>query len=151
MPHLDHIIVADGITPRQDGKIDIYGAAWDTIYARAVPAVHPQIAIALRVMVSAQEAESPHKVDIVLMPPDGPELARVHGDIHPIPPEVRSTWPAGAHIGIGSILNFQNLVFPQFGQYHLSVLWDGSELRPPLVLKLEHTPEPQEPNEDESA
>lgn len=46
MAQLDHILLADGATVRPDGKIDIYGAAWDTIYATAVPAVHPQIASA---------------------------------------------------------------------------------------------------------
>lgn len=140
MAQLDHILLADGATARPDGKIDIFGAAWDTIFANAVPAVHPQIAIALRVLVSQQEAESPHQIDLRLMGPDGPALARAQANMPPAPAEALAAWPPGQRQGFGAIVNFQNTVFPQFGAYHIAILWDGTELRDPLVLNVAPIP-----------
>src|SRR5438093_172299 len=59
----DFAILADGVAQRPDGKLDIFGAGFDTIYAAAVPARHHQIAFALRLFLSRHEAENPHRVD----------------------------------------------------------------------------------------
>ena len=32
------------------------------------------------------------------------------------------------------VLNFENLAFPEFGDYQVVILWDGDEARPPLPL-----------------
>jgi hypothetical protein len=32
------------------------------------------------------------------------------------------------------VLNFENLTFPEFGDYQVVVLWDGNEARPPVRL-----------------
>lgn len=39
-------------------------------------------------------------------------------------------------IGVGAVLNFAGLVFPSYGRYHLAILWDGTEVRPPLRLRV---------------
>ena len=142
MPQLDHILLADGVSPRPDGKIDIYGATWDKILAPSVPARHPQIAIVLRVLITAQEAEQGHTIDLVLMGPDGPELARTTANVQPASPDVLAAWPAGERMGLGAVVQLQNLVLPEFGSYHIAILWDGSELRPPITLKVEQLPLP---------
>lgn len=137
---LDYAILADGVTPRPDGKIDVYGAAWDTLFASAVPAVHPQISLAVRVLVSRHEAEHPHALDVVLQAADGAELARATGSIDPVTPEVRETIPAGRQIGFGLVLNFRNVVFPDYGAYQLVIHWDRNEARSPLRLFVSELP-----------
>ena len=49
---LDFALLADGVNLRDDGKLDIDGAGWDTIYAEDVPAVHARLVFALRLLLS---------------------------------------------------------------------------------------------------
>lgn len=137
---LDYAILADGVSARPDGKLDIYGAAWDTIFAVAVPARHPQLTLAIRVLISQHEAEHPHNLTVILQGADGSELARAQGAVEPVPPEQRAQLPAGRKAGIGVVLNFQNVVFPDYGAYQLVIQWDGNELRDPLRLFVETLP-----------
>jgi hypothetical protein len=46
---LDFAILADGVTPRPDGKLDIHGAGFDTVFAHAVPVQHARLVVAVRV------------------------------------------------------------------------------------------------------
>jgi hypothetical protein len=131
---LDFALIADGISVRQDGKLDIYGAGFDTISASAVPAQHPRLMLAVRVLISRHEAERPHELDIFLQTEDGNELARAQSQLQPLPAEQRDQVPAGRQIGVGLLLAFNNLVFPQFGSYQLVIHWDGNEARAPLHL-----------------
>ena len=63
---LDFALLADGVTRRQDGKLDIYGAGFDTIHSRAVPAQHARLVLVARILVSRHEAEHDHRLDVVL-------------------------------------------------------------------------------------
>lgn len=137
---LDYAILADGVTPRPDGKIDIFGAGWDTIFAASVPATHPQITLAARVLLSTHEAAHPHALEVILQAADGAELARAAGDIQPLDNEQRTQIPAGRQIGLALVLNFQNLVFAAYGAYQLVIQWDGNEARPPLRLFVARPP-----------
>ncbi len=126
---LDHAIIADGVSNRPDGKIDIYGAGWDTIFAPQVPATHPRIALVLRLLVTPHELERPHSILVVLLAADGQELARVEAQVNPLPAEQRQLIPAGRSVGIGAVLNFVNVVFPAYGDYGIKIHWDGTEAR----------------------
>lgn len=137
---LDYAILADGVSPRPDGKIDIFGAGWDTIFTASVPAMHPQITLAARVLVSTHEAAHAHSLEVILQAADGAELARAAGGIDPLDDEQRGKIPAGRQIGIALVLNFQNLVFAAYGAYQLVIQWDGNEARPPLRLFVERPP-----------
>lgn len=137
---LDFALIADGISVRADGKLDIYGAGFDTIIAPSVPAQHPRLMLGVRVLISKHEAERPHELDIFLQTEDGEELARAQSQVEPIPEEHRSQLPAGRQIGTGLLLAFNNLVFPQYGSYQLVIHWDGNEVRSPLRLFVEAPP-----------
>lgn len=137
---LDYAILADGITSRPDGKLDVHGAGWDTIFTAEVPTQHPRIALAIRVLLSRHEAEAPHDLTIVLSAADGAELARADGRVEPASEEVRNKLPAGRTLGIGAILNFENVEFPEFGDYQLALHWDRIELRDPLRLFVQPIP-----------
>ena len=131
---LDYAILADGVSPRPDGKLDIFGAGFDRIFASDVPARHARLALALRVLVSRHEAEHPHRLDVVIQDADGSELGRAHGAVDPVPQEARHQLPAGRQLGLGMVLNFDNLVFSAFGEYQIIIQWDGNEARPPMRL-----------------
>lgn len=143
MPELDYLVLADGATQRPDGKIDLYGAGFDNIAAPAVPARHPQLSIVLRILISVHEAESAHRLDLILMSEDGPEIARAQAVFDPIADEAREQVASGDRIGIGAVVNLAGLIFPAYGRYHLAALWDGTELRQPIRLKV--SPLPQQP------
>jgi hypothetical protein len=137
---LDFALIADGISVRADGKLDIYGAGFDTIIAPSVPAQHPRLMLGVRVLISKHEAERPHSLDIFLQTADGDELARAQAQAPPLPEEDRSQVPPGRQIGIGLLLAFNNLVFPQYGSYQLVIHWDGNEARAPLRMFVEAPP-----------
>jgi hypothetical protein len=142
---LDHIIIADAITQRPDGKIDLHGVGWDTIFAAAVPAMHPRMDIALRFLLSRQEVETSHHVTLELQAADGQVIARVDADTQPAPEEVRDQIPAGRRLAAGLILNLANLVFPVFGSYQLVITWDGTEPRDPIQMFVSPMPFPSPP------
>lgn len=126
---LDHTILADGVSNRPDGKVDIYGAGWDTIFAPQVPAMHPQMALVLRLLVTPHELESQHSVLVVILTADGQELGRVEAQLPPMPVEQRQRIPAGRRVGIAAVLNFVNVTFPAYGDYGIKIHWDGTEVR----------------------
>lgn len=140
---LDYAILADGVTARVDNKVDIYGAGWDTVHTARVPARHPQLSLAVRILAAQHEVAHPHRLEVVLSGVDGAEIARATGEIEPVDEEQRRQIPAGRQAGIGLVLNFQNVVFPVFGAYQLALLMDGHEMRPPLRLFVVEAPQPE--------
>ena len=114
---LDHVVLADVVSPRPDGKIDLHGVGWDTIYAATVPATHPRMDVAIRFLLSAQEVETAHRVVVTLISTDGAELARIQTDVEPMPPDQRAQVAAGRRIGIGMLLTLATVTFPDYGAY----------------------------------
>lgn len=133
---LDFAILADGVTPRPDGKLDIHGAGFDTVFAPAVPVQHARLVLAVRVLLSRHETESAHWLAVVIQAADGAELARSRADLQPLPDEAREQIPPGRQFGIGMVLQFENVVFPDYGDHQIVVQWDGNEPRPPLRLSV---------------
>jgi hypothetical protein len=137
---LDHVVLADVVSPRPDGKIDLHGVGWDTIFAAAVPATHPRMDVVIRFLLSAQEVEAAHRVVVTLLATDGLELARIQADVAPLPPDQRGALPAGRRIGIGMLLTLAGVTFPNYGAYSLVITWDGTEVREPIRLFVEPIP-----------
>ena len=73
---LDFAVLADGVVARPDGKLDILGAGFDTIWAPTVPAQHARLVLAVRVLLTRHETEHPHRLDVVIQAADGADLAR---------------------------------------------------------------------------
>lgn len=137
---LDQAILADVVSPRPDGKLDLHGVGWDTIYAPNVPATHPRMDLVIRFLLSAQEVEVPHTVVVTLMSADGLQLARVQAEVAAMPDEQRAAIPAGRRVGVGMLMTLASVVFPEYGAYALTITWDGTEARDPLRLFLEPSP-----------
>jgi hypothetical protein len=136
---LDFAILADDVTPRQDGKLDLSGAGWDTIFASSVPARHARLVLAVRLLISRTEAEHPHTLEVIIQGADGDEISRAVGQCAALSEEERQQIAVTRRAGVSLVLNFENLVFPTFGDYQIVIQWDGNEARPPLQLILSPT------------
>lgn len=140
--NLDFALLADGVNERPDGKLDIFGAGFDTVFATAVPAIHQRLVLAMRILVSRHEGEHPHRIDVVVQGADGAEITRSQYQLQPLEEEQREQIPAGRHAAFGLLLHFENLLLPEFGAYQFVIHWDGTELRDPLKLFVAEPPQP---------
>ena len=111
---LDFAIIADGAQHRPDGKLDIYGAGFDTILAASAPARHPRITIVVRVLITQAEARREHTIDVILRPVGGEAIAHAHAGFDPVP-GAPNVIPKGRLAGIGMNLGFNDVVFPESG------------------------------------
>jgi hypothetical protein len=139
---LDHALVADIAAPRPDGKLDLYGVGWDTIFSAAVPASHPRMDVIIRFLASAHEMETDHRVVVSLMGADGHQLERIDAHISAMSHEQRSTIEPGHRVGIGLHLTLASVVFPAYGAYNIVITWDGNEARQPIRLFVKPIPAP---------
>jgi len=138
---VDFATLADGVAQRPDGKLDIFGAGIDNISAVAVPTQHPQITLVIRFLLSRHEAETQHQLQVILMGDDGAEIARTGGEVAISPDQVESL-QAGRRLGVNVVMQFGGLIFPTFGAYQFSILWDGNEARSALPLSVTHVQSP---------
>src|SRR5688500_2714599 len=122
---LDFAILADGAMTRPEGKFDIIGAGFDTIFAAAVPARHARFVLVVRLGLSADEAADSHEVAVGVSDLEGNEIARAGGPVTPVPDEYRAQAPPEGPIGVGIVINSENVIFPAYGMYHVSPTWDA--------------------------
>jgi len=110
------------------GKLSLLGA-FDGIFARETPVVHPQCAIALRVRVLRGE-EGKHHLAINFIDADGrPVMPGVNANFEVrIPPERES-------VSVNLVLNIHQLRFATFGDYAVDLtIDDRPEASLPLVV-----------------
>jgi hypothetical protein len=135
---LDFAVLADGVAPRPDGKFDIFGAGVDTIFAPRVPARHARLALLVRLYLSVEEIASEHRLEISLSSSNGTALGQ--GVIELTPDNFPAPSAITGRFGVGLVVNLDNVVFPDYGNYALSVSWDGSPVREPLSLTVAEPP-----------
>jgi hypothetical protein len=126
-------VLCDAATD-DNGKLNLLGS-FDTIYARELPAVHPQCAVALRVtFLSGDEGKRQLRLNFV--DADG------HAIMPPIEIPVEVALPEDMHFGTRNfIINIQQLKFDQPGLYSVDLLLDGQpQASIPLLVK--HVPPP---------
>jgi hypothetical protein len=110
------------------GKLSLLGA-FDGIFAREAPVVHPQCAIALRVRVFRPE-DGRHEIVINFIDADG----------HPVMPPVQGGFevrmpPNRDSLAVNLVLNIHQLRFERFDEYAVDLAIDGrQEARLPLVV-----------------
>jgi len=127
-------VLCDAATD-DNGKLNLLGA-FDTIYARELPAIHPQCAVALRVtFLSGDEGKRQLKLNFV--DADG------HAIMPPIEIPVEVVLPEDIHFGTRNfIINIQQLKFEEPGLFSVDVALDNqSQASIPLMVK--HVPPPQ--------
>lgn len=115
-----------------NGKLNLLGA-FDTIFARELPAIHPQCAVALRVTFFNGD-EGKRQLKLNLVDADG------HSIMPPIEIPVEVTLPEEMHFGTRNfIINIQQLKFAQPGLYSVDLTLDGQpQASIPLLVK--HVP-----------
>ena len=118
------------------GKLNILGT-FDAIWAKQIPAAHPQCAIALKVRFSRIE-EGDHKVRINIVDEDGKAaVPSLEAGVN-----VRFG-EAPSSISINMIFNIQNLKINNYGEYSIDLAIDGRhEVSLPLyVHRMQEKPE----------
>ena len=113
------------------GKLCVQGA-FDTLFARQFPVVHPMCSLALRLCMTPEDAGD-HKLGISIVDEDGvaldPERMPIVGDLTVALPE------GAAFFTRNLIMNFQGLKFDKTGNYSVDVTLDGELIsRTPLRL-----------------
>ena len=113
------------------GKLCVQGA-FDTLFARQFPVIHPACALALRLCFEAEDAGD-HKLGISITDEDGvaldPERMPIVGDLKVALPEGVSFFTRNL------IMNFQGLKFEKDGVYSVDVTLDGELVsRTPIRL-----------------
>jgi hypothetical protein len=128
-------VLCDAATD-DNGKLNLLGA-FDTIYARELPAIHPQCSVALRVTFFNGD-EGKHTLRLNFVDADGRSIMP---DFPPIPVEV--TLPDDVHFGTRNfIINIQQLKFDEPGLYSVDISMDDqSQASIPLLVK--HVPPAQ--------
>ncbi len=123
------------------GKLCVQGA-FDTLFARQFPVVHPACALALRLCLTPEDAGD-HKLGISIVDEDGvaldPERMPIVGDLHVALPD------GAAFLTRNLIMNFQGLRFEKAGTYSVDVTLGGEIVsRTPLrLVQLQQQDAPQ--------
>ena len=115
------------------GKLCVQGA-FDTLFARQFPVVHPACALALRLCLTPEDSGD-HKLGISIVDEDGVALDK---ERMPIVGDLKVGLPEGASfLTRNLIMNFQGLRFEKSGNYSVDVTFDGELVaRTPLRLVL---------------
>jgi hypothetical protein len=110
------------------GKLSLLGA-FDGIFAREAPVVHPQCAIALRLRVARSE-EGKHEITINFIDADGHlVMPSVRGGVDVRMPPNRDS------VAVNLVLNIHQLRFTRFDDYAVDLSVDGRpEASLPLVV-----------------
>lgn len=118
--NIDAFVLCDCATD-QGGKLNVLGA-FDSIFARKMPAVHRACAIAARIRFEKIE-EGEHKVRVDVIDEDGKAIVpRLDGEI-----SVRIRGDTGSS-GTNLILNLQGLKFERYGRYSINLAIDGRQV-----------------------
>ncbi|MFI3243652.1 MAG: hypothetical protein R3Y56_05310 [Akkermansia sp.] len=113
------------------GKLCVQGA-FDTLFTRQFPVVHPACALAIRLCLTPEDAGS-HKFGISIVDEDGTPLDK---ERMPIIGDLTVALPEGAaFLTRNLIMNFQALKFEKAGNYSVDLTLDGELIsRTPLRL-----------------
>ena len=115
-------------------KLNLLGA-FDTIFARELPAIHPQCSVALRVTFQSGD-EGKRQLKLNFVDADGRSI------MPPLEVPVEVRLPEDMHFGTRNfVFNFQQLKFSEPGLYSVDLSFDGHvEASIPLLVK--HLPPP---------
>ncbi|NNC89242.1 MAG: hypothetical protein HKN82_12350 [Akkermansiaceae bacterium] len=121
-----------------NGKMVISGT-FDALAAKAVPIVHPQCALAMRICLTPEDS-GPHALTINIINEDG---APIDPQKMPIKAEMPVKVPENvSFVTRNLVLNFQGLTFPTTGIYSVDVSVDDElVVRLPLrIVQVDQTP-----------
>lgn len=135
-PILDQIVLANRAVAQPGGTLDLYGASWDTLETPAVPIQQEQFALFLSLLLTPEEARTEHQIRVGITAPSGTGIGYMVATV------TAGAEPAIEAMGddeLGraeTVLEARGVVYPEFGTYELSILWDGTPLREPMRINV---------------
>lgn len=107
-----------------EGKLYVMGGAFDTIWAKTLPTIHPRLSFVMRLVFSPAETGRVHQMEVSIMDGDGKRLQTVGG---PLELKDRNPHlPAGVRPSLLTVLNFVNLKFEKFGSYSFEIVFNNT-------------------------
>ena len=134
---LDVFTICDAATD-QNGKLNLLGA-FNVIYVRSLPTVHPSCAVAIRIRFEPIESGR-HPFRLNIIDDDGRQIApNLEGSI-----DVRET-ADGTAPAANLILTIQGLSIQRIGTYQFNFALDGRQVSqvPLFIRQIAPTPQPQ--------
>lgn len=118
--NIEAFLLCDAATEQQ-GKLNILGA-FDNIFAKNIPVMHPACAVAVRIRFEKIE-EGSHPIKIIIIDEDGKKIG----------PELEGNINVRVREGMDSaianlILNIQRLQFDKYGQYRIDLTIDNQKI-----------------------
>ena len=115
--NVEAFLLCDAATDQQ-GKLNVLGA-FDTIYAKQLPIIHPACTIALRIRFEISE-EGSHPVKILV----------IDEGANPVGPKLEGKINVKVREGMDStitnlVLNIQGLKFEKYGRYRIDLTIDN--------------------------
>jgi hypothetical protein len=127
-------LLADCANVTRDGKLDLMGVS-NTINARALPWVQPQVQIVLQFEVEPADWDTEKSIEVQLVDADGNQLSAMQGKIKVARPKTdkpsQMNW----------ILSANNLRFNSQGDYIFVLRLDG-QIESEIPLRVNYTPAP---------
>lgn len=135
---IEILTICDAATD-SGGKLNVLGA-FDSILAKAVPVVHPQCAVALRIRFSRVE-EGEHEVRVSFIDADGRPV------MPPLTARVNIAFRGSeSSLAANMVLNLQRLSLKAAGDYLVDVSVDGKHERSvPLCVRVRPPEAPPAP------
>jgi hypothetical protein len=118
------------------GKLYVLGGAFDTIHVPAFPAVHPVLAVVLRLLLGPTDLDRKHDLEILLLDADARHVASARGDLAVAKsPDSPPGWKQAVILP----LRFFNVPFQQPGHYSIEILTAGKMVKA-IPLRVIQTP-----------
>ncbi|MEK6720554.1 MAG: hypothetical protein AABZ33_07765 [Chloroflexota bacterium] len=131
MPDIAYAFLADAAQTIPGQKFNLLGGGISRIGARGFPFRHPHLALVVGLRVTATETDRSHEVRLLVLDPDGAEIASATATIAMQKrPDVRDEVLTFA-------VDLWNLTFPTGGDHSVRIMVNGSEReRLPLLLTI---------------
>lgn len=118
--NIEAFLLCDAATDQQ-GKLNVLGA-FDTIYAKQLPVIHPACAVVIRIRFERVE-EGNHPVKILVIDEDAnPVIPKLESNV-----EIRFSEGMDS-IVVNLILCFQRLKFEKYGKYRIDLTIDNQKI-----------------------
>jgi hypothetical protein len=118
-------ILADAVSVNSDGKLHMLGAGFDGIGSAELPANVGTLVAVVQMWATPEEQHRPHSVHAEFLAPDGKSFAAAIDVDVKVRPHPRHP---GREVAAGMILNLQNVVLNEWGEYTIRLSEGGEHI-----------------------